>query len=157
LKTNKHLQVFVLLVFTSKINYKSAYNGISELKKQNLIDFKENKNIKLCYLTNNFSSLIYKVEYERKLEFIKKRHFEVLLNRLEKIPYNYIVLVFGSYVNNNITKNSDIDLLIITSNEKEIQLELDILPCKNYNLLDFIKLCFWKKFLTLFIKFLCLG
>ncbi len=111
-----------------KINYKSAYNAILSLEEEKLIEIKISQKTKFCNLTNNFSPLLYKVEFERKIEFIQKNRFKPLLNILENIPKEHITILFGSYAKFTQHKNSDIDLLIITDYEKEINQELNILP-----------------------------
>jgi predicted nucleotidyltransferase/predicted transcriptional regulator len=110
------------------INYKSAYNAIVSLEEENLIEIKTSQKTKFCNLTNNFSPLLYKVEYDRKEEFVQKNKFKPLLNILENIQKEHITLLFGSFAKGTQNKNSDIDLLIITDYEKEINQELNILP-----------------------------
>lgn len=132
------------------INYKSAYNAILSLEQEKLIEIKKSQIIKFCYLTNNFSPLLYKVEYERKMGFIQKNRLKPLLNVLENLSKEHITLLFGSYVKGTNNKNSDIDLLIITDYEKEINLELEVLPLKIHSTFvtveEFLKMVKSKEF-----------
>lgn len=111
-----------------EINYKSAYNAIESLKEEKLIEIKTSQKTKFCNLTNNFSPLLYKVEYDRKEEFVQKNKLRPLLNTLENIQKEHVTLLFGSFAKGTQNKNSDVDLLIITDYEKEINQELNILP-----------------------------
>jgi len=111
-----------------EINYKSAYNAIISLEIEEIIKIKMSQKTKFCYLTNKLSPLLYKVEFNRKIEFIQKNKFNPLLNTLENIEKEHITLLFGSYAKDRQNNNSDIDLLIITDYEKEINQELNILP-----------------------------
>jgi len=111
-----------------EINYKSAYNAIESLKKENLIKINNSNKTKFCSLTNIFSPLLFKVEYNRKIEIINKYKLKPLLNTLENIKKEHITILFGSYIKGTNNKNSDIDLLIISEKEKEISQELEILP-----------------------------
>lgn len=113
-----------------KINYKSAYNAIEKLKEENIINLEKAGNTSLCSFNNNFNESVFLVEYKRKNQLLKNKNFKVLYNRLSKINQQFILLLFGSYVNKTHTKHSDIDLLSITDNKRLIEQELDLLPLK---------------------------
>lgn len=110
------------------INYKSAYNAVQALEKERLIKIETSGNGRFCSLTNHFSPLLFKVEYERREQLLQKKALRILIRNLENIPDDHIVLLFGSHVKGTARKTSDIDLLIITSNEKNIHTELELLP-----------------------------
>lgn len=112
-----------------KINYKSAYNIIKELKKQNLITIKELGNISIPKFNNNFSPLVFEAEYERREEIKKDKNLKVIINfHINKITGLSIVLLFGSYVKGIQNKHSDIDFLVISENFTEIQQQTSLIP-----------------------------
>tara|TARA_B100000315_G_scaffold247103_1_gene275365 strand:- start:54 stop:656 length:603 start_codon:yes stop_codon:yes gene_type:complete len=124
-------EIEILKLFTSKITYSFSIREVSrEIKKDLKIVHTSIKNL----LKNNFFikdkrlSLNYKknipdlsyVENIRKEIFFQKFHFiRIKTNEfLEKTKHSFfILLVFGSYVEENHRKNSDIDILAILPRE----------------------------------------
>ena len=111
-----------------KINYKSAHNAIMKLEKQGVIRLERLGNTVLCYFNRKFNSLVFEVEYGRRNELLKNKNFKVMYNRLRKVNQQFILLLFGSYAKRTKTKHSDIDILLILDNPKDIQNELELLP-----------------------------
>ena len=106
-----------------KINYKSAYKAIEKLAQENIIDLEKLGNTSSISFNQTFNSRVFKVEYHRREQIKKNKDFKVLIARLEEISSPYIALLFGSR-----KKSSDIDLLIITENKKEIENTISLLP-----------------------------
>ena len=102
------------------INYRIAYEKAIILEKEDLLIITKAGNSKLCEFSHNFNNKVFEAEYERKRELFKNKDFLVIHNRL----------LFGSYARNEQSKNSDIDILVIGENEKEVQKTLSILPDK---------------------------
>jgi predicted nucleotidyltransferase len=113
-----------------KINYRIAHEQTKLLEKEDLIKLEKVGKSLLCSLTGNFNEKIFFAEYLRKQEILSKKDFKLILKRFSEARQNYILLLFGSYVNNIETKFSDIDLLAITENEKEIRDISELIPKK---------------------------
>jgi predicted nucleotidyltransferase len=113
------------------INYKSAYQNIAALRGEGAVTVKELGNISLCSFSGGFSDSVFLVERERTAEALKKnRDLKSIQHRLNSINGQFILLLFGSHMKGTATKQSDIDLLLITGQPDEIQNELDLLPLK---------------------------
>lgn len=110
------------------INYKSAYQAIEKLQKKGLVASESLGNIREISFTLKFDPLVYEVENDRKQSLIRNSNFKVLYNHIYNFKHPVIVLLFGSYVKETKNKKSDIDLLIITDYEKEIEKELNLIP-----------------------------
>jgi hypothetical protein len=111
-----------------KINYKSAYNAIIKLEKYGLVKIERFGNLNNCSFTKKLDPLVFYVEDKRREDLIKNKNFNIIYSKLNKLKFPFICLVFGSFAKGNTTKNSDIDLLIIGENEKEIKRELSLIP-----------------------------
>ena len=118
-----------------KINYRTAYDVITLLEKENLIQLTRAGNAKICSFNPRYHSKIVETEEIRKQELLKNKNITVMYDVLMKLHSKfYILLVFGSYVKNRQTKHSDIDLMFIVpdaaeeSMEKEMQSLVNTLP-----------------------------
>lgn len=111
----------------TKTNYRIAHKTVKLLEKEDLIKTEKAGNSLLCSLTYNFNEKIFNAEHER------RKKFKHLIKRFEEAKQNYILLLFGSYAKNTQTKDSDIDLLAITENKKEIEEIAELIP-KNIHL-----------------------
>ncbi len=103
------------------INYRIAHEQTKLLEKEGLIRTKRAGKALLCSLTGEFNEKIYLAEYQRREEFLKNKDFKTIHKRFSEAKQNYILLLFGSHSKNQATKQSDIDLLAITENEKELK------------------------------------
>ncbi|MFT4261264.1 MAG: nucleotidyltransferase domain-containing protein [Candidatus Woesearchaeota archaeon] len=112
------------------INYRIAHTQVKILEKENIIKIKKAGNSSLCSLTNEFSEKIFLAEYKRRTDLLKNQDFNQILNRYKKAKQSFILLLFGSYAKNKQTKNSDIDLLAITQNSKELEEITNLIPKK---------------------------
>ncbi|MBU2052828.1 MAG: nucleotidyltransferase domain-containing protein [Patescibacteria group bacterium] len=88
-------------------------------------------------------TLVYKADYNNLYLKLAFNHYitETLINFSNKHPIIYkaineiktdseIVLVFGSYSKGNETKNSDIDLMIVSSSEREAEKQINSIKSK---------------------------
>ncbi len=113
-----------------KINYKSAYNAIMKLEKEGIINLERLGNTTFCSFNLKFNSRVFGAEYERRKSLLKNKNFEIIHSRLNKLSVQFIALLFGSYVKKISNKHSDIDLLIIGKNLKEIEEAASLIPLK---------------------------
>jgi predicted nucleotidyltransferase/predicted transcriptional regulator len=111
-----------------KINYRTAYERVAVLEKEKLIKITRAGNSKICEFTNKFNSKVYEAEYERRMSMNKD--LLVLRSRLAELNFSFIALLFGSYAKGTANKNSDIDILSIGGDEKEIKAVISLLPDK---------------------------
>lgn len=115
-----------------KINYKSAYNAIKALKEEGVIELKKVGNTVICSFNDKFNDLVFKAEYLRREDLFRKKDFLIIYNYIAELKIPFIALMFGSQVKGTATKHSDIDMLIISSDEeaKEVNNKLNLLPYK---------------------------
>ena len=110
------------------VNYKTAYQAIHKLHKQEAANIRKKGNTKLCSANNKLTLQTYQAEKHRLQEILQNSNLRVIYNELRKINTQFIALLFGSYVTKQATKHSDIDLLIVTNNSQPIQEQLELLP-----------------------------
>ena len=113
-----------------KINYRIAYEKVLELEKEGLIKITKAGNSKICEFTNKFNNKVFEAEHERKSGLFKNKDFLILHNRLAELKFPFIALLFGSQVKGTANKHSDIDILTMGGDEKEIRATISLLPDK---------------------------
>lgn len=111
-----------------KINYKSAYLNLKTLEKEKIINIHKLGNTTLCSFNQTWNASVFEVEYARLQELLSNKNFLIMYNRLAKINSQFILILFGSYAKKQETKNSDIDLLLITNEPKPIEREIHLIP-----------------------------
>lgn len=110
------------------INYRIAHQTIKSLERERLIRTEKAGSSLLCSLTFEFNEKVFTAEYQRAQKLLKNRIFRMVHKRFSEIHQNFILLLFGSYARNNAGKHSDIDLLAITENEKELRETAELIP-----------------------------
>jgi len=126
-----------------KIGYRPAYNHIADLEKIKAITTKKVGSAKQCSLNlENAQSLhfLQEIDLERKEELYKSnpKLKAILEEILSKIIYQitssiHSIVLFGSHAKGTATRSSDIDLLFIVSNIKDISARNTIeRECANY-------------------------
>ncbi len=115
---------------TIKINYRIAYEKVMLLEKEGLIKTTRTGNSKSCEFTYRFNNKVFGAEYERRGELFKNKDFLVLQKRLAELQFPFIALLFGSQARGTATKHSDIDILTVSGDEKEIKIILSLWPEK---------------------------
>ncbi len=111
-----------------KINYKSAYQAVMKLKKQGIISLEDLGNTINCSFKKTLNPLVFQIEHERRSELLKDKTFKILYERLNGMRFPFIALVFGSYANKTAKKSSDIDLLVISEKQNEIEQAISLMP-----------------------------
>ena len=112
-----------------EINYRTAYDETKKLQKENLIRIEKTGNSNLCSLTDKFNEKMFAAEYERKqILFKKNKDFIIICDRFAELQDIFILLLFGSYAKETANKHSDIDLLAIGGNEKQLRETADLIP-----------------------------
>ncbi len=114
-----------------KINYRTAYEQTMRLEKESLIKITRAGNSNVCEFTYKFDSKVFETEYARREElFSKNKDFLILHNRLSELGFPFVALLFGSYGKGTAGEHSDIDILAVGGDEKEIRATLSLLPDK---------------------------
>ena len=113
-----------------KINYKSAYLAIKKLEEERIVGLERYGNTLNCFFTGKFNERVFAVESFRIEELIKNPNFDVIYSKIKQIYFPAIVLLFGSSIKGKIKKNSDIDFLVITEKQKEIEQMISLIPLK---------------------------
>lgn len=105
-----------------KMNYRIAFEEIKKLEKGGIVAIKKLGNSNQCVFNYHFNEKVLEAESQKKNDFLKNKTFKVVYNRIMEIknPF-FICLVFGSYAKGTQTKQSDLDLCIITDNEETRQ------------------------------------
>ena len=114
----------------AKINYRIAYEKVLYLEKEGLVKVVKIGNTKVCEFTNKFDKSVFEAEYERRGNLLKNKDFLVLYKRLFELQFPFIALLFGSRAREKANKHSDIDLLTIGGDEKEIRSIISLWPEK---------------------------
>ncbi len=103
----------------TKIDYKTTYLAVQDLIKQKIINAKKAGQTTLCSINKNiFNSDIFRAEMLRKERLLKSKDISVLHDYIKDIGEQFfILLIFGSRTTGK-SKGSDMDLMLITDNEK---------------------------------------
>jgi len=113
-----------------EINYKSAHNALKGLESEGLASLKKIGNTTACSFNNNFNELVFQAECQRRGEALRDKNILILYNRLSELKFPFIALLFGSHAKGKAMKHSDIDILTIGGEQKEIKSEISLFPDK---------------------------
>ncbi len=113
-----------------KINYRIAYEKVVALEKEGLIKVTKVGNSKICEFRSKFSDKVFDAEYAKRTELFRNKDFLVLSNRLAELNFFFVALLFGSHARGTANRHSDIDILAVGGDEKEIHATLSLLPKK---------------------------
>ena len=116
------------------IDYKNTHNIINDLYPE-VISKEKFAGANIVLLNPKINEEIFSVEEKRTGQFlIDHKQLELVKKDIESVHYPFfIVLVFGSNVKKTHTKESDIDLCIISDNKEKVKdliRKLDLLPIK---------------------------
>ena len=103
------------------VDYKNTYGDVDALVASGAIIRRVMGNNSPIQLSLNPRQEIFSVEEKRTQEFlIKNPKLRLVKENIEKLNYPFlVVLIFGSYVKNTNNVASDIDICIISDNEKK--------------------------------------
>ena len=110
-----------------KADYKITHIATQRLIEKNILKVQTVGKSSLCQLEEKYYGIeIYEAENERKENIIKNKNINQLYKEImSKVKISlFILILFGSYVKNEQTKASDIDLLFI-SNESNFESKID--------------------------------
>ncbi|MFH1650172.1 MAG: nucleotidyltransferase domain-containing protein [Candidatus Woesearchaeota archaeon] len=113
---------------STSINYRIVHEKIGQLEQEGIITTTKTGSARTCSLTNKFTNKIFEAEYMRREEILKNKDLRVLHERLSELPFSFIALLFGSHAKGKANKHSDIDILTIGGNEKEIKALFSLWP-----------------------------
>ncbi len=113
-----------------EINYRIAYEHVTSLEKDGLLKITKTGNSKICQFSGKFDSRVFEAEYSRRIGVLRNKDFLILHNRLAELKFPFIALLFGSHAKGTVGKYSDIDILAIGGDEKEINAAISLLPDK---------------------------
>ncbi|MBU1976198.1 MAG: nucleotidyltransferase domain-containing protein [Nanoarchaeota archaeon] len=111
-----------------KINYRIAHEQVGILEKEGLLMVVRVGKARLCELSNKFNHRVFEAEASRRDNLLMNKDIRVLHKRLSELNFNFIALVFGSYAKGTAKKHSDIDILTIGGDEKELKRTISLLP-----------------------------
>jgi len=133
-------------------DYKNTFQAVKFLS--NFIYKEKLGNTNMVEINFKPSQEIFAVEQKRTKEFLdKNKSLKLMQNDARDLNYPFfIVLIFGSYVKKENTKNSDIDICIISDNKlktQELISKLRLLPEKleihDFNIKEFESMLDTKK------------
>jgi len=115
---------------TLKINYRIAYEQAIKLEKEGLLKITKIGHSKICEFASKFDNKVFEAEYLRRKELFKNKDFLIIHNRLIQLKFPFIALLFGSHAKKTADSHSDVDILTIGGDEKEIKATISLLPDK---------------------------
>ncbi|MBS3107333.1 nucleotidyltransferase domain-containing protein [Candidatus Woesearchaeota archaeon] len=105
-----------------KLNYKIAFEDIMKLKDEGLININKLGNSNQCRFSNKFNEKVLKTEIVRKENLLKNKSIYALYKWITEIENPFLIcLIFGSYSRGAQSKHSDIDVCLISDDEKTIK------------------------------------
>lgn len=121
------------LLVRTKLSYEPVYRNLKEFVKKGII-FKKKFGRTLVYSLNleaEESKLSFFFYAKNRLKQFSEKHW-VIFNALSKVNQEKMdfLAIFGSYAKGNYSKDSDIDVLCISSKKNESEQELNALKSK---------------------------
>lgn len=104
-----------------KSDYKITHTAVKKLEHKKIIMVKTAGKSTLCELNPlYYGAEIYMAENERKEALLKNKNISMLFKEISaKIKSSFFIfLVFGSYAKHNQTRTSDIDIMLISNDNK---------------------------------------
>ncbi len=123
------------------VDYKTVYQIVNELIGDDIIFAKKIGQTVICLINQKkFNADIFRAEAIRRKELLKNKDFSTLSSYFNEIkePF-FILLLFGSYASGKQNKKSDIDLMLITDNDKikkQVKNKTSLVPL-NMHLIEF--------------------
>lgn len=106
--------------------YYLVQRNIHQLKEKDIIDIRKAGKTNLISLNQeaDYSYLVEAEKFKRELFYKKYPSLKIMLKKIIKQSKSsfFILLVFGSYAKERARKDSDLDLLVIVSNQKQAEI-----------------------------------
>lgn len=114
----------------TEIRYSNVYNIVKKLQSEDIISLEKIGNSYNCSINKKPDPLIFEAEFHRRKKLLENGDFKILYQKLNSLMFSFVALLFGSQAKGNATKNSDMDLMIISEKdrEKEIGRIISLLP-----------------------------
>lgn len=115
------------------VDYKTVYLKIQELAESKAVQTRKAGQTILCSINPKvFDAEVFRAELARKEERLKNKNLSTMYSYFKDIkePF-FVLLLFGSYASGKNRKKSDIDLMLITDDEKikkEIKSKISLIP-----------------------------
>ncbi len=102
-----------------KINYKIVYEDVHKLAKEKIITITRLGNSNQCTFNYIFNEKTLAAEEMLRKSLLKTGNIKIIYDRISEIqnPF-YLLLIFGSYAKHKATRNSDVDVCLITDNQE---------------------------------------
>lgn len=119
-----------------KADYRITHTAVKLLSKKGALSLKKIGGSIICELNKGYKGIeILQAEEERKAAFLKNKDIAVLYKEIIDNADSsfFVMIVFGSYAKGSRTKNSDIDIMLVSNDEKmkkRISEIMSILPLK---------------------------
>jgi DNA polymerase sigma len=112
------------------IRYSNVYNIVKRLQNEDIISLEKIGNAYNCSINKKVHPLIFEAEFHRRKKLLQNGDFQVFHRKLSSLQFSFIALLFGSQAKGTATKDSDIDLMVISekNREKEIERIISLLP-----------------------------
>lgn len=123
------------------LDYKTVYIAVNDLIKEDVVLGRKIGQTVLCLRNDKkFNADVFRAEMIRKEELLRDKNLSVLDSYFKEIrePF-FILLLFGSYALGRARKDSDIDIMLITNDEKiknDVKSKVSLIPL-DIHLLDF--------------------
>ena len=129
LKSENHIRGLAKALNT---NQTTIARKAHELAKENIVDFKQEGRNKVVFLKKTLEAkqYVFSVEAEKLIETLKRYpHLRRTIESIKKNNKINLAILFGSYAKRAITKNSDIDIYIDTT-DKKIKEKVELIDSK---------------------------
>lgn len=127
-KQDSHIRALAKQLST---NHMTILRRISELEKENVIDYKQEGKNKVYFLKESIEAQQYLkiMEYNKLVQLIKKHpRLRKIIDKIQNTNVD-LAIIFGSYAKGNETKKSDIDLYLHTQ-DKNIKESIQLIDSK---------------------------
>ena len=129
LKSENHIRGLAKALNT---NQTTIARKVHDLAKENVADFKQEGRNKIVFLKKTLEAkqYVFSVEAERLIETLKMYpHLRRIIEAIKENNKISLVVLFGSYAKGTVTKNSDIDIYIETT-DKRIKEDVELINSK---------------------------
>jgi len=111
-------------------NYSIVHTAVRRLMKKGVLESRKVGSSVTVRLAPGLPPDVFQAEIERKTELLKKPGIKAVNEKLSKLSFPFMALVFGSYARGEEKKISDIDIMVISSKdrEREVADAISILP-----------------------------